>query len=70
MIPHVEIITKRCGGSILHSTVRPATEAEITEAHEKYKATGHCDHRIVVDERGWMCDIRRCHTCGTGLGTV
>jgi hypothetical protein len=70
MIPlFVEIPTEVIYGHIVSSTLRPATLKDIEEAKEKYK-TGHCDHRIIVDEPRWMYDFRSCYICGKGLGCI
>lgn len=66
----VETVTERIGPHVLASTVRPATAQDVSEARARVDRGEPCDHRIVQDEPGWLYDVRSCHTCGAGLGTV
>lgn len=65
-----EIIREKFCGHIIISDVVPATEKEINEAKLLFKNTGKCNHEFIIDESGWMYDIRSCAICKHGLGTV
>lgn len=68
-IPHVETVTERIGPHVIASTIRPATGDDLREARA-LADRGACDHRVIVDDPGWLYDFRSCWACGQGLGTV
>jgi hypothetical protein len=66
---YYEEVTEEVCGVVLASNVRLATEDEI-KAAKKLHEEGDCPCVIVVDEKGWLYDFRRCAICGQGLGLV
>ena len=66
----VETVTDRVGQHVLASAIRPATRAEVLAAKKKFDDTGRCECTIVHDIKGWLYDMRQCHICGGGLGSV
>lgn len=67
--PWYEEVLKQIDGHVLQSNIRVATVEEIEQAKELHKQ-GKCPHTIVIDEYGWLYDMRSCYTCGKGLGIV
>lgn len=57
------------GKAVLASKVRDVTEADIDQSLNAHKL-GKCDGTVVIDDKGWLYDIRSCAVCGNGLGTV
>jgi len=64
-----EVKERGVGGIPLISTVRPATDAEISWA-EAMNNQGKCPHVIVEDKEGWLYNLRHCVTCGKFLGFI
>lgn len=67
---YVETVTERLCGTVLASTIRPATVHEVQRANARYASGGQCDHTLIKDEAGWMYDYRSCAVCGKGLGAI
>lgn len=65
----VEEVTERMCGFVTASTVRPATKEDIVNA-KRLCEQGKCPHTCVVDIDCYPYWIRKCYTCGEGLGTV
>jgi hypothetical protein len=64
-----ENVTERIGEHVVASTIRPATEEDVSKAKSLH-VDGKCPHTIVKDMSGWPYDFRSCAICGKGLGTV
>jgi hypothetical protein len=65
-----ETVKSRIGPHIVESDVEPVGENVVKAARQRYKETGRCDHSLIVDESGFLYDIRSCAVCGVGLGAV
>lgn len=68
-MPFYEVVEEQIDGFVLQSSLRIATAEDIAEA-QKLHREGKCPHTIIEDSYGYLYDIRRCWTCGKGLGTV
>lgn len=66
---YVEEVLEEFCGRVVRSNLRKATMEDFKASEELHKV-GKCPHNLIVDEHGWLYDIRYCFVCGTGLGTV
>lgn len=65
-----EIVIERVTGRITQSVLEGVSQEELDQARKDYQVSKQCDHSLVVDERGWMYDFRKCAVCGEGLGAI
>lgn len=65
----VEEVTERYGEAIIASTVRPATDEEITECKARH-AEGECPHTVIYDIDCWPYYERLCGVCGAHRGFI
>ncbi len=67
---YFEDVKERFCGHITSSTLRDASDDEISDARQQFKKTGKCNHNLIQDTAAWLYDYRDCAICGKGLGAI
>lgn len=57
------------GRIVLASNIRKPTIEEVSAEIDNH-AFNTCNGTIIVDEHGYLYDLRSCAICGKGLGTI
>ena len=74
MTAFVEVIREGSSDMVWASDILHVPDTELEMAKATYVNTGKCScsttRRFVVDEPGYLYDLRSCAVCGRSLGTV